>query len=268
MISPIRRSMDSPESPDLLMSAYDFVKLAHAGVGAIALLSFWTAGLSRKGGKLHIASGRAYLILMALIAVSSLPLIVRRFAEDGFTVGLFFVHLLTLVSLACYVGWRAIRDKRDWRRFSGMTYRTLGWTILATGTATAVLGLMRGNGIFVAFGVLGVILWRNMLKFTRNGPEAPNWWKVQHYRAMIGNGIATHIAFLLIGLPRLLPNINGAALNYAGWLLPLAIGLGTQYVLDRRHTPRRPADQAAQKEHLQNYPQTSPSDNQPSPLPR
>ena len=51
---------------------------------------------------------------------------------------------------------------------------------------------------------------------------------------MIGNGIATHIAFLAIGLPRVLPQLAGSTLQTLAWLAPLAIGLVVQLVLERR----------------------------------
>ncbi|MCA1713620.1 MAG: hypothetical protein LC715_00305 [Gammaproteobacteria bacterium] len=44
------------------------------------------------------------------------------------------------------------------------------------------------------------------------------WWLVEHYSAMLGNGIATHVAFVSIGLPRLLPAVDGVGLHYLGWL--------------------------------------------------
>ena len=60
----------------------------------------------------------------------------------------------------------------------------------------------------------------------------------QHYTAMIGNGIATHIAFLGIGLLRLLPSVNGTVLHYLSWFGPLAVAIIAKVVLDRRWEPR------------------------------
>ena len=40
---------------------------------------------------------------------------------------------------------------------------------------------------------------------------------------MLGNFVATHIAFLSIGLPKLLPMLDGVVLNYASWFGPLLL---------------------------------------------
>ncbi len=54
---------------------------------------------------------------------------------------------------------------------------------------------------------------------------------------MLDNGVATHIAFRSIGLPRLLPWIDGAALHYASWFGPLLVALLAKLWLDRRWKP-------------------------------
>jgi hypothetical protein len=58
--------------------------------------------------------------------------------------------------------------------------------------------------------------------------------------AMLGCGVATHIAFLLIGLPRVLPAAwNGPALQTFGWLAPLAVAAIASRVLARKYLPAR-----------------------------
>ena len=67
----------------------------------------------------------------------------------------------------------------------------------------------------------------------------PRWWLAEHYGAMLGNGVATHVAFLSIGLPRLLPAIDGDALHYLGWFAPLVWWrCRPRCLLDRRWKPR------------------------------
>ena len=227
------------------MSAYEIVKFTHASIGALALVAFWVAAFARKGSPLHVGVGRVYLGTMTAIVLTALPLVAVRFAKGQFVTGSFFVLLLSLVATACFVGWTAIRHKRDWRRFAGTGYRVLMVSNFAVGVAVTVLGAMYAQWIFVAFGVFGTKLGWDMWTFLREETKAPNWWMVQHYQAMIGNGIATHIAFALIGLPKLFPDVRGGVLNYIGWLAPLAIGITTQYVLDRKYVKKPVVKRAA-----------------------
>ncbi|HJU39793.1 MAG TPA: hypothetical protein VJ724_09485 [Tahibacter sp.] len=220
------------------MTAYEIVKYAHASIGVLALATFWIAAFARKGSPLHVGVGRVYLVTMAAIVATALPLVAVRIANGQFVTGTFFVLLLSLVATACFVAWTAIRRKRDRAAFLGRGYRALMASNVVAGAAAVVLGAMYSRWIFVAFGVFGVKLGWDMWKTLREENPAPNWWFVQHYQAMIGNGIATHIAFALIGLPRVFPNVSGGVLTYLGWLGPLAIGLTTQYLLDRKYVKK------------------------------
>ena len=63
---------------------------------------------------------------------------------------------------------------------------------------------------------------------------------------MLGNGVATHIAFLGLGLPRLLPMVDGTALHYVAWFGPLLVAVFAKPLLDRRFAPKpRPASRPA-----------------------
>ena len=54
------------------MDYYDVVKSAHGVIGALALVTFWLSGLSRKGGSVHRASGKVYLLAMTGMLTASL----------------------------------------------------------------------------------------------------------------------------------------------------------------------------------------------------
>ncbi len=60
---------------------------------------------------------------------------------------------------------------------------------------------------------------------------------------MFGTGIASHIAFLAIGLPRLLPMLDGPVLHYAAWFAPLVVAQLAKVVQDRKF--RAPASVTA-----------------------
>ena len=69
---------------------------------------------------------------------------------------------------------------------------------------------------------------------------------LRRLRSMLGNGVATHIAFLGLGLPRLLPMVDGSALHYVAWFGPLLVAVVAKPLLDRRFAPNpRPAPATA-----------------------
>ena len=77
-------------------------------------------------------------------------------------------------------------------------------------------------------------MWRNL----RRATPAVGWWLKEHYGAMIGNGVGTHIAFLAIGLSRVLPKDYANAVQLLAWFGPLSLAVIATLVLNRRH-PRR-----------------------------
>ena len=106
--------------------------------------------------------------------------------------------------------------------------------------------------VFGGVGVMGGIgAWTSW----RRSATDPKWWLKEHYGAMIGNGVATHIAFFGIGLRSLLPGVDPVLLQNFAWFAPLAASLVAAAWLNRKYG--RPVKA-----------QTSPSSSQPSPVPR
>ncbi len=70
----------------------------------------------------------------------------------------FLAYLLVITSTSVWCSWRAIRDKRDWARYTGPVYRTLMVLNGLSGLAIAYIGLFVTNQmalIFTAFSLIG-----------------------------------------------------------------------------------------------------------------
>lgn len=216
----------------------------HAGLGTLALVTFWTSGLSRKGSPIHRLSGKAYLLAMAGLLLASLPL-TAALASRNPVAAAFLSYLVVITVTSVWTSWRAVRDKKDWARFTGPVYRTLMWANLVSGLAIAYVGLFittQMQVIFVAFSSIGIIGFVNMWRFSRREPADARWPLRQHLGAMLGNGVATHIAFLTIGLPKVLPFLAGSSLLNLAWLAPLVVASVAGVYLTRKYLPkRRPA---------------------------
>jgi uncharacterized membrane protein len=232
------------------MEHYDLVKFAHGGIGALALLTFWLSGMVRKGSPLHKVSGKLYLLAMTGILLSALPMTVAFYTRQHPVAAAFLAYLLVITSTSVWCSWRAVRDKRDWARYTGPVYRTLMVLNGLSGLAIAYIGLFVTNQmalIFTAFSLIGLINAVAMWRFARTAPADPRWWLKEHFGAMIGNGVATHIAFLSIGLPKLLPMLSGPLLQNAAWLGPLTLSVVAGFYLNRKYMkPKAPPAKQAQ----------------------
>jgi uncharacterized membrane protein len=235
------------------MTLYQFIVATHAAIGMIALACFWMAALLRKGSVLHRRVGQVYLLAMVGICITGAPLAGSHFIDGHVVTGAFLSYLLLLLLVATWSGWRAARDKHDVARYTGTMYVIGAWMLLAAGASMMALGVFKASPLIAGFSIIGLYAGYDSLRRRRSMGKHPRWWLREHYSAMFGTGVATHIAFLTIGLPRLLPMLDGPVLHYAAWFAPLLVAQIATVVQDRKHraaamqdrSPRPPTPPAA-----------------------
>lgn len=220
------------------MSPYKILLVLHVIAGCIALSTFWVAALSRKGSPLHKAVGKAYLIAMCGILATGFPMGVYAMVYFNVAVGAFLMYLLIITGSAMWTSWRAVKDKRDVRAFKGRMYRMLMVLNAVSGLAMIYVGLVHGGEmrvIITAFSFIGIFAAIGSWRFLRRTEHEPKWWMREHINGMLGNAVATHIAFLQIGLPKILPMIAGPTQQTLAWLGPLAITFVAGAYLTRKY---------------------------------
>lgn len=219
------------------MTAYPLLIAVHAFVGVVALGAFWSAAFLRKGSPWHRRAGQVFLLAMAGILATGFPMAAHQALQGKTVTAAFLGYLLVITATGVWLAWRAIRDKHDIARYTGPVYMALAWLSLLAGVGVLVLGVRVGSPLLMGFSSIGLFAGTDMLRKRRGRAQlaaTPRWWLVEHYTAMLGNGIATHIAFLGIGLPRLLPAIDGTVLHYGAWFGPLLVAIVAKVLLDRR----------------------------------
>jgi uncharacterized membrane protein len=217
------------------MSLYSLSLVLHLVAGSVALLLFWCAAAMRKGTPLHRRIGQIYLIAMVGVIVSGASLAHALLERGSPVAAMFLCFLLLLVSSACWSAWRAIRDRADRRAYFGPMYWFFTAAVALSGMAMIALGLQIGATLFVVFGSVGVLAGAGSLHAWRRSPSDPKWWLKEHYGAMIGNGVATHIAFIGIGLRNALPGIDPQLLQSIAWFGPLVAAGIAAWWLNRRY---------------------------------
>lgn len=210
----------------------------HAWTGALALITFWLAGLSRKGSVCHRYAGRVFLLAMLTVVLSAVPLSWAHWTRGNHALAIFFFYLILLVSFSGLSAWRAIRYRSDLARYANRSFRIGAWILGLSGLAVSAYGVLHMLPILIAFGAIGPITAYQWLKLAYRGPSDAQWWLRSHYGAMLGIGMATHIAFLQIGLSRYLAGLGSPLITQLSWFGPLLFGLIAMAVLNRRF--RRP----------------------------
>jgi hypothetical protein len=227
------------------MTTYQVLVSVHGAIGVIALVTFWSNAVLRKGTTLHRRVGRVFLLAMAGILATAMPMAWFAFRSGRPVTAAFLGYLVVITAVAVWCQWRAIRDQDDVMRYTGPIYVGLGVLALLSGLAVLALGIRVGAPLLMGFSVVGLASGVEHLYKRRHRAQLGarrDWWLVEHYNAVLGNGIATHIAFLSIGLPRLLPSAGGGLLTTLAWFGPLLVALIAKVLIDRRWKPRTLAE--------------------------
>jgi hypothetical protein len=222
------------------MDAYTLAVNLHLAAGTVALVTFWSAALARKGSPLHIVVGRSYLVAMIVVLLTSAGLAAAFIAGGRPAIGTFLGYLVVITATACWLAWRAIRAKRAPAGYFGAGFRRLGWLNLAAGLLVFGIGVQLGIALLMIFSWVGILGGAAMLRKTRRPPVANRrWWLREHYVNVLGMGVATHIAFLGLGLNRLLAPLGIQPPQLLAWTLPLAVAILAGFWLERRYGLRR-----------------------------
>ena len=221
---------------------YESIVTLHAFAGTLALLAFWAAAFSRKGSIIHVRSGKLYLSAMVAVLASGFPIAIARFLQGQPVTGAFLSYLLIISTTTAWLSWRAVRDQGNWRRFTGPIYRVLMWLNLAGGLSMFAVGYFFASNsrpVVMGYSLIGLLVFNGMRKFAKVPPAGSRWWLGQHINGMMGNAVATHVAFLSIGLPKLIPQLAGPTLQMMSWFGPIVAALLAGSYFSRKFVRQR-----------------------------
>ncbi|MES2641962.1 MAG: hypothetical protein V4850_20905 [Myxococcota bacterium] len=213
---------------------YELVRWIHIGAGAVGLLSLGVPLASRKGGTVHVRSGRVYAYAMGLSAATGAVVAAVKIPDpatrDG---GLFLLFVAVLAAMTTVHGLRAIHHKARKGPVMGAPEMALPALLLVAGVAMAGWGLARGVVLFAAFGVLGMFLGGGALRWWSRAPK-PKEWLNEHIGGMLGSGIGTVTAFLVVNAHRLDLGLP----TWLVWMAPTFVGVPAILAWQRSVRPK------------------------------
>ena len=95
--------------------------------------------------------------------------------------------------------------------------------------------------LLMGFSAVGLITGVQMLVRRARPMTAMRWWMKEHYAAMVGCGVATHIAFLAIGFDRIIRMVGidpPGWYHLIAWFLPLSLSFVVMAWLNRKYMPK------------------------------
>lgn len=222
-------------------TVYQTLLLGHGLSGLVALVTFWIAAFAKKGSPLHLRAGKTYMIAMLGIVVTAAPMaaIIATIGKPG--VATFLGYLVVITATGMWLGWRAIRRKRDQGAFRDTAYLVVALANLAASAIVFVVGMHMSQVLLMGFSAIGTLTGVQMLMRRLRPMDTARWWLKEHYSAMIGCGVATHIAFLAIGLDRLIRAVGidpPGWYHLIAWFLPLSLSFVVAAWLNRKYMPK------------------------------
>jgi len=223
-------------------SLYQSLLLVHGAAGVVSLIAFWAAAVAQKGSPRHRSVGKAYLLGMIGVVASALPMAAIIASTGRFGAATFLGYLVVITATSVWLGWRAIRRKQDQSSFRDGAYLSVALLNLAASLASFAMGVVMSQPLLMGFSIVGLVGGIQMMIRRARPQDTSRWWLREHYAAMLGGGVAIHVAFLAIGAPRLLRMIGVEASGNAVlifWFLPVVVGLIVGVLLDRKYMPKR-----------------------------
>ena len=189
---------------------YDINLFIHVVAGVVSLLTVAIPLVAAKGGRTHRRTGWVFTIAMGVVAATgvfmaafwvAVPLMVKPAAPDAPAAVLaahassvrltaaFFLLLSLITGHATWAGLSVLRPNQ--RPFTKAVF-VIG--ILVTGAAVLVIGLLRGQAVFVFFGIFAVVGAVRELRAVGEAPVGPAR-VIAHVRSILGGATAAFTAF-------------------------------------------------------------------------
>lgn len=227
---------------------YRILLAGHGLSGLIALVTFWMAAFAKKGSPLHLRVGKLYMLAMIAIILTAAPMAAIIAARGHLQNAVFLAYLVVITANGVWLGWRAVKRKRDQAGYRGGAYAAMAVASLASAAVVFAVGQRAGSPLLMGFSAVGALTGLQMLVRLARPLASPRWWLKEHFSAMIGCGVATHIAFLSIGLNRLIRMVGLQPPSWYGliaWFLPLVLALVAGVWLNRKYYVAKPVARSA-----------------------
>lgn len=244
----------------------------HMLAGGIALFSFWLPVWARKGGNLHKRWGSVYASSMYAVAASALvacairllsPLSllpdeassptfdVAEFIQHSRVMGLFLGLLALLVFANVKHGVAAIRVRDNRAQLRTPVHLLSIFALLAIGLIGLYTGLAHHSLLLKIFSPLAILNSVTMLRYLFKSTLQKNEWWIEHLNNLLGAGIATHTAVVVVGSAKIIAQLIPANLQVLPWTLPGVVGAIAATLVARHYRKRFGHDQRkSQKDKL------------------
>lgn len=219
---------------------FDALLLVHIVAGFVGLAAFWIPVFARKGGRVHVRTGRVFAFCAYVVTVSAVIAVVGRIASYrylgisvadqpetyGFSVLLGYLGVVTFVMVR--QGMRVLATRRAPEKLRTPAHGALAWASISGSVIAVAFGLTvwsEVSPILLGMSPIGIFTGRRMRRLMRDPGGQRKGWFYSHLASMLGSGIAFHTAFLVFGAQRFWAYEIEGWLAIVPWILPTVVGV-------------------------------------------
>ncbi|MFG0320442.1 MAG: hypothetical protein ACF8XB_24435 [Planctomycetota bacterium JB042] len=231
-----------------MTDAFALVLRVHIVAAVLATVTFWIPIAARKGGRLHVRSGKLYLLLLLVTVVTALALTGLSFVyEDrarpagtgmpldvverdraAYRLLLSLLAALGVVTLTAAIsGMRALKLGRTTRGVEAAWHGVLA----VVGVSLAGGGVSQGHLPAIVVGLAFAAA--SAFGFAAARRTAPAARLPDHACGLVISGIGLHSTVAVVLANRLVPDFFHGPLGVVVWALPTLIGVPFLFLLRR-----------------------------------
>jgi hypothetical protein len=199
------------------MTLYLVARWLHILAGLVAFVALWLPLIGRKGGPLHRRAGWVYVAAMIVAAVTGLGVSGWRFfTQSGHPApALFLMYVGVLSAASATMGVRVIRTKARTGALRHPLDLGMAALLILMALVTGGYGLSVGASLLYGFAPVGLWAGGSQLYYWLRPPTGRMAWWFEHMGTMIGSGIGTLTAMLVV---------NARHFGVSGFQLVLFLG--------------------------------------------
>lgn len=206
---------------------FKILLFTHIPAGFIGLILFWIPVLAKKGSKLHVQVGKAYVFLMWIVVVTAAIMCCIRAYQGELIVAAFLGFISILTGQPLWYAISIIKHKKDVPMRMLKLKKLLSVVLFFSGLGLLIWGVnlkMEGPAILlVIFGIIGLTAANDAFGSIQKAKENSNWLR-EHIGGMIVTGIASHTAFFAFGGATFFQAFFAGPLIAIPWTAPTIVG--------------------------------------------
>lgn len=200
----------------------------HVLAGFISLVLFWLPVIVKKGSKLHIKIGWAYVYSMWFVVLSAAVLSIINTIQGAYFIALFLGYLTLISGMPLWYGITVLKYKNGATKELYNKRRIISILIVIVGAINVIYAISvqfaNGSMLLFIFGLLGVLDIREVVTSYDTYKAKVDPIK-DHIAGMLTTGIAAYTAFFAFGGRTWLGAIFSGQLMIIPWVLPTVIGI-------------------------------------------